>query len=78
MDRAAYPHCLPDRQLARGVSAVGIFPRTGAKGSPGGVRSSADDHPDVQLPTTDRRQLLLTRYTQPEPVVGLLIEMLGL
>ncbi len=32
---------------------------------------------DVHLPTTDGRQLLLTRYTQPEPELRLLIEQLG-
>ena len=33
---------------------------------------------DVHLPTTDGRQLLLTRYTQPEPELQLLIEQLKL
>jgi hypothetical protein len=33
---------------------------------------------DVHLPTTDGRQLLLTRYTQPEPELRLLIEQLKL
>jgi hypothetical protein len=31
---------------------------------------------DVHLPTTDRRELLLTRYTQPEPELQLLIQQL--
>ncbi len=31
---------------------------------------------DVHLPTTDGRELLLTRYTQPEPELRLLIEQL--
>jgi hypothetical protein len=33
---------------------------------------------DVQLPTTDGRELLMTRYTQPEPELQLLIQQLRL
>jgi transposase len=33
---------------------------------------------DVHVPTTDRRELLLTRYTQPEPELKLLLEKLRL
>jgi hypothetical protein len=33
---------------------------------------------DVYLPTTDRRELLLTRYTQPEPELRLLLQQLKL
>jgi hypothetical protein len=33
---------------------------------------------DVHLPTTDGRELLLTRYTQPEPELRLLIQQLRL
>ena len=33
---------------------------------------------DVRIPTTDRRELLLTRYTQPEPELELLLERLRL
>ena len=33
---------------------------------------------DVHLPTTDGRELVLTRYTQPEPELGLLINQLKL
>jgi hypothetical protein len=33
---------------------------------------------DVHVPTTDGRELLLTRYTQPEPDLALLIEQLRL
>jgi hypothetical protein len=33
---------------------------------------------DVHLPTTDGRELLLTRYTQPEPELRLLIQLLKL
>jgi len=33
---------------------------------------------DVHLPTTDGRELLLTRYTQPEPELKLLIQQLKL
>ena len=33
---------------------------------------------DVHLPTTDGRELLLTRYTQPEPELQLLIQQLKL
>jgi hypothetical protein len=33
---------------------------------------------DVHLPTSDGRQLLLTRYTQPEPELRLLIQQLKL
>src|SRR6202020_1234576 len=33
---------------------------------------------DVHLPTTDGRELLLTRYTQPEPALRLLIQQLKL
>ena len=33
---------------------------------------------DVNVPTTDGRELLLTRYTQPEPELALLIEQLRL
>jgi hypothetical protein len=31
----------------------------------------------VHLPTTDRRELLLTRYTEPEPELSLLLEKLN-
>jgi hypothetical protein len=31
---------------------------------------------DVHLPTTDGRELVLTRYTQPEPELQLLIQQL--
>jgi hypothetical protein len=31
---------------------------------------------DVHLPTTDGRELVLTRYTQPEPELQLLINQL--
>jgi hypothetical protein len=33
---------------------------------------------DVYLPTTDRRELLLTRYTEPERELRLLIQQLRL
>jgi hypothetical protein len=33
---------------------------------------------DVHLPTTDRRELVLTRYTQPERELQLLIQQLRL
>ena len=33
---------------------------------------------DVRIPTTDGRELLLTRYTQPEPELDLLLEQLKL
>ena len=33
---------------------------------------------DVHMPTTDGRELLLTRYTQPEPELRLLIQQLRL
>jgi len=33
---------------------------------------------DVHLPTTDGREMLLTRYTQPEPELLLLIQQLKL
>jgi hypothetical protein len=33
---------------------------------------------DVHLPTTDGRELLLTRYTQPEPELRILIQQLKL
>ena len=33
---------------------------------------------DVHLPTTDGRELLLTRYTQPEPELKLPIQQLRL
>jgi hypothetical protein len=33
---------------------------------------------DVHVPTTDGRELLPTRYTQPEPELSLLIEKLRL
>jgi hypothetical protein len=33
---------------------------------------------DVHIPTTDRRELMLTRYTQPEPELQLLLEQLHL
>ena len=31
---------------------------------------------DVHLPTTDGRELVLTRYTEPEPELSLLLEKL--
>ena len=31
---------------------------------------------DVHIPTTDRRELILSRYTQPEPELQLLLEKL--
>jgi hypothetical protein len=33
---------------------------------------------DVRIPTTDGRELSLTRYTQPEPELELLLERLQL
>ena len=33
---------------------------------------------DVHIPTTDARELSLTRYTQPEPEIKLLLEKLKL
>ena len=33
---------------------------------------------DVHVPTTDGRELLLTRYTQPEPELCLLLDKLKL
>jgi hypothetical protein len=33
---------------------------------------------DVHLPTTDQREVILTRYTQPEPEQRLLLEKLKL
>jgi hypothetical protein len=33
---------------------------------------------DLHLPTTDGRELLLTRYTEPEPELSLLLEKLNL
>jgi hypothetical protein len=33
---------------------------------------------DVRLPTTDGRELILTRYTQPEPELQLLLDKLKL
>jgi hypothetical protein len=33
---------------------------------------------DVHIPTTDGRELVLTRYTQPEPELTMLIEKLRL
>ena len=33
---------------------------------------------DVRIPTTDGRELLLTRHTQPEPKLKLLLERLHL
>ena len=33
---------------------------------------------DVHLPTTDGREIVLTRYTQPEPELQLLIDRLRL
>jgi hypothetical protein len=33
---------------------------------------------DVHLPTTDGREIVLTRYTQPEPELQLLIDRLKL
>jgi hypothetical protein len=33
---------------------------------------------DVHLPTTDGRELVLTRYTEPEPELSLLLEKLKL
>jgi hypothetical protein len=33
---------------------------------------------DVYIPTTDGRELSLTRYTQPEPEIKLLLEKLKL
>jgi hypothetical protein len=33
---------------------------------------------DVYLPTTDGREIMLTRYTQPEPELKLLIDQLKL
>lgn len=33
---------------------------------------------DVHIPTTDGRELMLTRYTQPEPELALLLERLNL
>jgi hypothetical protein len=37
---------------------------------------SFEEEPDVHIPTTDVRELTLTRYTQPEPELSLLLERL--
>jgi hypothetical protein len=52
--------------------APGLTPRSGLE------KFSALQMIDVHVPTTDGRELLLTRYTQPEPELRLLLDKLKL
>ena len=58
------------RQLK--VHAPGLTPRAVLE------KFAAVQMIDVYVPTTDARELLLTRYTQPEPELKLLLEKLKL
>jgi hypothetical protein len=54
------------------VMAPGLTPRSVLE------KFAAMQMIDVHVPTTDGRELLLTRYTQPEPELGLLLDKLKL
>ncbi len=54
------------------VMAPGLTPRSVLE------KFAAMQMIDVHVPTTDGRELLLTRYTQPEPEIGLLLDKLKL
>ena len=60
--------------LARRLHALapGLTPRSALE------KFAAMQMIDVHVPTTDRRELLLTRYTQPEPELRLLLDKLKL
>jgi transposase len=60
--------------LARRLSALapGLTPRSAIE------KFSAVQMIDLHVPTTDGRELLLTRYTEPEPELALLIDKLKL
>lgn len=66
-------HCLPItlsrrlRELALGLSARSVLDQF-----------AAGQMIDVHVPTTDGRELVLTRYTQPEPKLQLLLDTLRL
>ena len=76
-------------RLAAAAVKARIDQRDGAEGSaePDPALSLAQHHAaaeitasviDVQIPTSDGRELLLTRYTQPEPDLKLLLRCLKL
>ena len=66
-------HCLRVTLARRlGALAPGLTPRSVLE------KFSAVQMIDVHLPTTDGRELQLTRYTQPEPELSLLLEKLKL
>ena len=60
--------------LLRGLHALapGLTPRSVLE------KFAAMQMIDVHLPTTDGRELLLTRYTEPEPELNLLLKKLKL
>src|SRR5215472_2413147 len=71
--RGPRPYCL-HVTLARRLHAVapGLTPRSVLE------KFAAVQMIDVHLPTTDGRELVLTRYTEPEPELSLLLKNLKL
>ena len=68
------PGLLPADHAARRLHALapGLTPRSALE------KFAAVQMIDVHLPTTDGRELLLTRYTEPEPELRLLLQKLKL
>jgi hypothetical protein len=65
-----------DKQLATECTVVGLKPKTTACIDRRGRRDRLAL--TVHVPTTDGRELTLTRYTQPEPELKLLLDKLKL
>ena len=68
------PALLPEVTLARRLHALapGLTPRSVLE------KFAAMQMIDVHLPTTDGRELVLTRYTEPVPELNLLLNKLKL
>ena len=66
-----------DRSRSNGISGQ-LRPEYALTARSALERFAAVQMVDVHVPTTDGRELLLTRYTQPEPDLALLIERLRL
>ena len=71
-------YCLSGLLPARHAGAASA--RTGAGANAASVleKFAAMQMIDVHLPTTDGRELVLTRYSEPEPELGLLLKKLKL
>ena len=76
--RSSRLHCLPGLLPERHAGAALARAGAGADAAPVLEKFAAMQMMDVHLPTTDGRELLLTRYTEPEPDLSLLLTKLKL